>query len=64
MYNLDTEIKLEGEELTAGKLVEIFSKMDPSTEVSITGENYCYIMTEEDGSVVNIDVIDADSINN
>jgi hypothetical protein len=64
MYNTDTEIKLEGEELTAGKLVEIFSNMNPSTEVVITGENYCYIMTEEDGSVVNIDVIDADSINN
>lgn len=64
MYNTDTEIKLENEELTAGKIAEVFSKMDPSTKVVVTGENYCYIMTEEDGSIVNIDVLEADSINN
>ena len=64
MYNVNTEIKLDANKLTAGTIVELFSKYDPTTKVVVTGEDYCYIMVEEDGSVINIDVIEADSINN
>ena len=63
MYNTNTEIKFKNNELTVGKMIEILSKMDPSTKVLITGDNCCYIMKDEDKNIINIDVVDADSIN-
>lgn len=64
MYNLENEITIEEDTLTVGTLINALSKFNSNTPLCITGENYCYIMEEEDGSVVNIDVLDADTINN
>ena len=63
MYNTDTEIKFKNNELTVGKLIETLSKMDSSTKVLITGDNCCYIMKDKNKNIINIDVVDADSIN-
>lgn len=63
MYNHNLSKEYGPNELTIGTLFEELSKYPMDTVVAITGEtNYLYIMVEEDMSVVNLDVVSSESL--
>lgn len=63
MYNHNLSKSYGPNELTIGALIKELANYPMDTVVAITGEtDYLYIMVEEDMSIVNLDVVSSESL--
>jgi len=51
----DKNQKQSYSEITVGQLVEILKALPEDAQIFISGDDYCFIHVESDGSVVNLD---------
>lgn len=63
MYNHNLSKKYGPNELTVGTLIDELSNYPMDTVIAITGEtDYTYLMVEEDNSIINLDVVSSESL--